>query len=263
MKKFGFFAAALGSAALMLTSCLGETTNSQSVVNVPGLIEIDGASSTGYHTLINVGDLRIYSSLLDNKGLTTGDCVITSFEVDYSSDENANAAAVGYYNATVSTCDKVDKYNLESLTLPADTAALLENEVAVDGAVNAFYMQSYLKGYQFLWSNITLKEDQDVAWHIYADMHNLEPIAQENGINTYALFLRAVQTREPSDDTTSKVLTCNAFFTKNYMDAINSREKNEGNNYYLTRVYYVKSIDSKTNKPVWDYDTVQTPVSQH
>ena len=160
MKKFGFFAAALGSAALMLTSCLGETTNSQSVVNVPGLIEIDGASSTGYHTLINVGDLRIYSSLLDNKGLTTGDCVITSFEVDYSSDENANAAAVGYYNATVSTCDKVDKYNLESLTLPADTAALLENEVAVDGAVNALYMQSYLKGYQFLWSNITLKEDQ-------------------------------------------------------------------------------------------------------
>lgn len=263
MKKFGFFAAALGSAALMLTSCLGETTNSQSVVNVPGLIEIGGSSSTGYQTLINVGDVRIYSSVLNNRGFTTGDCVISSFEVDYSSDENANAAALGYYNATVSACDKVDKYNLESLTLPADTTTLLANEVAVDGSVNPLYMQSYIKGYQFLWSNITLGKDQDVTWHIYADMNNLEPIDEENGINTYALFLRAVQSREASDNTTSKVLTCNAFYTRNYMDAINNKEKNEGNNHFLTRIYYVKSIDSKTNKPVWDYDTVQSPVSQN
>ena len=260
MKKFGFCAAALCSAVVMLTSCLGESQNSQQISFVPGIIETSGSISTGSHALVNVGDLRLYAPILDNQNLQVGDCVITSFEVDYSSDENANAGALGYYNAIITQCDKVDKFNIESLTLPDDTLALLPNEKPIDAAVNTLYMQSYLKGYQFLWSNITMQDDEAVMWHIYADMHNLEPIAEENGINTYAMFLRAVQTREPADDDEQRVLACNAYYTKNFMDAINGKEKNEGNNSFYVRIYYVKSIDSETQTPVWDYDTIASPV---
>ena len=124
MKKRGILATAVCSALVLLTSCLGKTTNSQRLLGMPGVV-YTGDALSGYKTLVDIGSFPIYSATLDKGDLLPGDCVVTSFEVDYSSPENATANTQRYYNVSFSACEKIDKDNFRSLSLPTDTTMML------------------------------------------------------------------------------------------------------------------------------------------
>lgn len=253
MKKKSMWAVAAGAAMTLLTSCLGETTNSQKLSGIPGVVYLDDL--TGTKTLVDIGSFPIYSSTLENKFMSN-DCVISSFEIDYSSPENANASTLGYYNVALSDCQKVDSYNMLNITSPQDTATVLTNELPVEAAVNNLYMHSYVRGYQFLWPTIKMKEDQKIEWRLYANMSNIEAGGTENDYNYYSMFLRAVETRpgEGSDEVTT--LYPAAFYIKNFVERANSIEVSNNKDFYLIRVYYIEKI-GEDKKPVWKYNTIQ------
>lgn len=254
MKKRGFLATAVCSAMVLLTSCLGETTNSQRLSGMPGVVYVGDALS-GSKTLVDIGTFPIYSATLDKGDLLPGDCVVTGFEVDYSSAENATATTQGYYNVSFSSCEKIDKSNMRTMSLPADTTTILTGELPVNNSVEGMYMHSYIRGYQFLWPSINLQKNQTAEMQLYVDMNNIEPSGEEEGLNCYSVFLRAVEVNKATDDDKTLTLMPWAFNIQAYVDRVNYLEKSEENDYYLIRVYYVKEI--KDNKPVWDYKTLQ------
>ncbi len=255
MKKFGLFLAAVCAAVGMLTSCLGETENSQTLSNVPAVVSTASSSSGTIYVLNTAGSFAITSSALQSTSLNVGDCVMVSFNLDFSSDENANASSLGYYNASITSISKVDKFNMESLSLPEDTTQLLENERVLASAMNLMYYNSYLSGYLFLVSNIALLDDEEVDWHLFADMHNIEPTEEESGVNTYSLFLRVVTTEEPDSEDVTNTVVPNAYYARNFIDAVSSKEEAAGNSYFNLRIYYVSEINETTNTPVWNYVT--------
>ena len=253
MKKRGILATAICSALVLLTSCLGETTNSQRLSGMPGVVYTSDALS-GYKTLVDIGSFPIYSATIDGQ-FSPGDCVVTSFEVDYSSAENATASTQGYYNVSFSACEKIDKDNFRSLSLPTDTTMMLTGELPINNSVEGMYMHSYVRGHQFLWPSINLMKDQTAKMQLYVDMSKVEACDEEEGLNCYSMFLRAVEYHQATDDDKTLTLMPCAFNVQAYIDRVNSIEKNEGNDYYLIRVYFVKEF--KDDKPVWDYKTLQ------
>ena len=254
MKKRGILATAICSALVLLTSCLGETTNSQRLSGMPGVV-YTGDALSGYKTLVDIGSFPIYSATLDKGDLLPGDCVVTSFEVDYSSPENATANTQGYYNVSFSACEKIDKDNFRSLSLPTDTTMMLTGELPINNSVEGMYMHSYVRGHQFLWPSINLQKNQTAQMQLYVDMSKIEACDEEEGLNCYSMFLRAVEVNAPTDDDKTLTLMPCAFNVQAFIDRINYLEKAEDNDYYLIRVYFVKEF--KDNKPVWDYKTLQ------
>lgn len=254
MKKRGFLATAVCSALVLLTSCLGETTNSQRLSGMPGVV-YTGDALSGSKTLVDIGSFPIYSATLESGGLLPGDCVVASFEVDYSSAENATASTQGYYNVSFSSCEKIDNSNMRSMSLPTDTTMLLTGELPINNSVEGMYMHSYIRGYQFLWPSINLQKNQTAEMQLYVDMNKIEACDEEEGLNCYSVFLRAVEVNKPTADDKTLTLMPWAFNIQAYVDRVNSIEKNEDNDYYLIRVYFIKEI--KDDKPVWDYKTLQ------
>ena len=254
MKKRGILATAICSALVLLTSCLGETTNSQRLSGMPGVV-YTGDALSGYKTLVDIGSFPIYSATLDKGDLLPGDCVVTSFEVDYSSPENATAGTQGYYNVSFSACEKIDKSNMRSLSLPTDTTIALTGELPINNSVERSFMHSYVRGYQFLWPSINLKKNQTAEMQLYVDMNKIEPCYTKDGMNYYAMFLRAVEVNKPTND--DKVLTLMpwAFNVQLYIDRVNSLEKDADSNFYYIRVYFVEKIND--GQPVWSFSDLQ------
>ena len=131
MKKRGFLGMVVASALLLLTSCLGDSNNQQTLSSIPGVI----STSKDYKTIIKTAaGAAIYSPSLETAGYLPGQCVLASFTIDFDAAENANAASNGYYYATMNAVpDNVDRWYANPIM--GDTTKLLDKEQAVTSPI--------------------------------------------------------------------------------------------------------------------------------
>ncbi|WP_102408139.1 hypothetical protein [Parabacteroides bouchesdurhonensis] len=236
MKKRGILGIAAASALLLLTSCLGDSNNEQTLSAIPGVVSV----SKDYKTIVETAaGVNIYSPNLDLAGYTSGDCVLASFTINFDDAQNANAATNGYYYVALNaTPEKVDKWYVNPTI--GDTTKLMDKEQPVASPIDTRYGGAYLKGILFLYSDFSFLNKQETRWTLSYDANQVP--TTENGKQIYSIFLRASVITEGSAPTKSEVVV-NAFEAKTMIDLFNSQQKSLGNKEYYVTINYVKEIN--------------------
>lgn len=238
MKKFKVWSIAAGGALLLLTSCLGETSNTGSFTRVPAVTRLKTASVLADS---NVG--TVYSPDIMSMGYYGDDPILISFSYDMGSPENANAEQNGYTYVTLTEKPiTVDKGIVSPMI--GDTTVLLEREIALHSGVATIndytYFAPYLNGYMFLTSVFEGLTDQKNYWYMNYDV-NQEPDT-DNGVNVYSLYLRA-QKYEDGKTPSGDQAEMRAYDVKYFFQTINQREKSAGKTSFRVKVNYIESIN--------------------
>lgn len=238
MKKRGFLGMVVACALLLLTSCLGDSNNQQTLSSIPGVI----STSKDYKTIIKTAaGAAIYSPSLETAGYLPGQCVLASFTIDFDAAENANAASNGYYYATMNAVPtNVDRWYANPIM--GDTTKLLDKEQAVTSPIDTRYGAAYLEGMLFLFSDFTHLTKQESNWYLSYDGN--QTAVEENGKRIYSVFLRAAIKTEGQTPSLNSVVV-NAFDAKTMIDGFNTKEKDLGNKEYYIKINYIKEIDAK------------------
>ncbi|MDH6357178.1 hypothetical protein [Parabacteroides sp. PF5-9] len=243
-----------------LTSCLGDSENTQDVQFVSGIVVSEkGKKLIQTQVLGNIYDPRISTMYFG-----TGDeYVVCSFQVETTSAENANAEENGYWHVTLyddpATVNEggVDYYN------KPDTTVLLANEIELSEGVIATYPYSniiaYINGMFFLPTGNTGLTGQEAQFVMYIDPAQ-EPI-KNGSINEYTAILRAVETAAGKTPQLNH-LRANAYNLKYPIETIQQKEKQLGNERFNLRFTFLSKIEEKEGEEVeltWTKDATAIP----
>lgn len=225
-------------AALMLTSCLGDSNNEGSLSHMPGVTRL---TTTG--VVVDTPAGTVYTPDFLTMGYYgEGDCMFVSFSYDLGTPENANSATQGY--TYINLTEKPTPVNRFYTDMSAtDTTTLLPNEMALEyaiGSYDATYFAANLNGYMFLTSTFTGLTNQKNRWHLFFD-YSQEPVVNDSK-NMYTLFLRATITDEGTTPS-GTAHESNAYDVSAAISSMQQRERTLGNKTFLINVRYLKKID--------------------
>lgn len=246
MKAFKLVGAATAAALLLLTSCLGEGNNSFSNSG----FGVGGVSEKSYKTILNTAYGALYSP---NVSIMPDVCYLASFEVDLSSEENVNAAANGYYMATISGLQEITKGTTDFYSTP-DTTALLNNEVVVKNMISG----SYIEKYMFLGMAYDAHKNQVNRYTLYWNQTATDSVLVEDGVSTYSLFLRAVRTNDGTGETLSSTSEYQAFKVGDVLESIMKKEGMKGADSFNLKINYLSNINEKDSTDL-TWSSVKVP----
>ncbi len=249
MKASNLIGAAAAATYVLLTSCLGEGSNSFSNTG----FGVGGISEKSYKTVLNTAYGTLYSP---NVSILPDACYLASFEVDLRSDENANVATNGYYVATISGLQEVVKGNTNFYNTP-DTTALLDNEIALTNVASGTYTGTYIDKYMFLGIAYNARKNQVNQYSLYWNQTTLDEKETEDGVSTYSLFLRAKKTSEGSGETLSSTSEYQAFKIGDVLESIMKKEGQNGAETFNLKINYLSNINEKDSTDLtWSSVTI-------
>lgn len=213
-------AAAIASIALLFTSCLGDTDNSGTFSNLPGVARF----SSGI-IIVDTQWGPIHASEFD-LSLYEGDCVLVSFNWNLDSDINNNYQNRGYVEVSLlSSPTAINKVSADRYL--GDTTNPLTNEIAVTRGMSS---AAYVNGCFFVTSHYEGMTKQTNSWKLSID-ESQKPTVKD-GINIYTFYLRAIR-EENGVSPSGEFVDINAFDIKYIIDAINDNEKTSNSSQYF------------------------------
>lgn len=240
---------ASAAAALLLTSCLGESSNTTNRTT----FAVGSISEKTFKTILGTPVGPIYSAAVAST-VQEGACYQVNFEIDFDSPENANANTNGYYTATIGGLEEVTKGNAAFYNVP-DTALLVENEIALTNAGFFAELGAYVDGYLFMGATYNGLKDQKNAWTLYWD-RSKEP-EKVDGVPTYSLFLRAAKTAEGTGSTATSITDIRAYNIKAVLESVNNAESGKGNEKFNLKINFLNNINEKDNSDLtWKSVTI-------
>lgn len=237
MKAFKLIGGCAAATLLLLTSCLGESSNTTSKTT----FAVGSTSDKTFKTILNTPVGPIYSAALASN-VVDGACYLVGFEIDFDSPENANANTNGYYTATASGLEEIVKGTPMFYNIP-DTAKLIEKEIALENA--GFFPEhgAYVDGYLFMGGTYNGLKDQKNGWTLYWDRSS-EPTTVE-GVPTYSLFLRATKVLDGTGSTSTSITETRAYDVKAVLESVNKAEAAKGSTKFNLKINYLNNINEK------------------
>lgn len=245
MKTLRLLSAVAATAMVLLTSCLGEGSNTYSATQ----FAVGGISEKSYQTVLNTPVGPIYSTALEGK-VVPGACYQVAYEVDSSSPENVNASTNGYYMATISALAEISEGVCQYYNIP-DTAVLLTNELPLQNLMAYQQLGVYVDGHLFLGGTFNKKNEQQNSWTLYWD-RTKDPVEVDN-VNTYDLFIRVQKMSEGTGTTATATTEPRAFELDQVLKAVNDAEKAKDQTTYALKINYLTAINEKDSTDLkWD-----------
>lgn len=245
MKAFKLIGAAAAAALVLLTSCLGEGDNSFTNQS----FGVGGVSDSGklvLHTAF--GDLHSPTATI-----LPDVCYYAAFEVDLSSVENENAAVNGYYTATISAMQEIEKGTANFYATP-DTSALLDGEITIKNVVSGSYIEKYF----FLGMTSDMRKNQTNRYQLY--WNQTDSVTKESNISTYHLFLRAQKVNAGSGETATSATEFQSFRIGDVLESIMKKEGANGAESFNLKINYLSSINEKDSTDLtWTSLKVECP----
>lgn len=251
MKQIKFVATALVAVMMLLTSCLGDSSNSGELYGVPGKIRYSSGK-----LLIDTSTGTLYTTQLSTSEYYDGDWVYVSFSYNMDTEENANAEANGYTHVTL--LQSPSKISEGQVYGSADTTQVYTGEITlINPAYNAGHYQyfAYMDGDLMFTSEYSGLTDQRTSFQMYYD-YNQESYSY-NGKNTYTFYVRAIETAEGKTPTITYYAP-NYYNVSSVISSVNQREKAAGNSSFCLDFRYVKEIDEETREITWS--SIAAPV---
>lgn len=244
MKKLNLFGIVFLMAIGMLTSCLGEGSNSSSGTAI-------GVIRTDFRTFTNVLDISEYESFSSPAfgNMSEGSCCIVAYTLNYDLPENSTEMVKtnGYYTVTVAQKEEIEQFYMAySLT---DTTRLLDHEMPI---INPVYENAgqYVKGRLFIAHLVKQPEDQKTAYHLSYDPQFTDIKEGSNGNRIYDVFLRATVVAEGSKTSEERLSELYAYNMSNYFNEVANMEDGLGKKTFDIRFNYVSDIKDGTDM-VW------------
>ncbi|WP_277464266.1 hypothetical protein [Parabacteroides sp. PF5-6] len=248
MKQIKFVGATLVAVLMLLTSCLGESSNSGELYHIPGKIRFESGK-----LLIETYSGTFYTTQLSPYEYNEGDWVYIDLSYDMDSEENANAEANGYiYITLLANPVTVQRADISY----RDTTQLAPNEIALTyAAVNVGYPQYFMLNGDLLMNSV-FKEQTDIRYNfeIYYD-NNQEPY-QHDSRNTYTFYIRAIRTLEGKSPEIEYMVP-NYYEVESILKSIDVKEQAAGKTEYNIAFRYINKIDTEKEEFTW---TTQDPI---
>lgn len=237
MKAFKLIGGCAAATLLLLTSCLGEGSNTTSRTT----FAVGSTSDKTFKTILNTPGAPIYSAALASR-VVDGACYLVGFEIDFDTPENANPNTNGYYTATVSGLEEIAKGTPMFYNIP-DTAKLIEKEIALTNA--GFFPEygAYVDGHLFMGGTFNGLKDQKNKWTLYWD-RTKEPTEVES-VFTYSLFLRATKDMEGTGSTSTSITETRAYDVKTVLESVNKDMIAKKKDKFNLKINYLNSINEK------------------
>lgn len=254
MKKFKLYGSLVAlAAAVLLTSCLGDSGNStQSAETQFAVAHTDSKSMKTVLDVYYYGPL--YSPSVELM-VNPGSCYFIDYQIDFSTPENVNAATNGYYIANIGNVTEIDK--AFPVLQVADTTALLENEQPVE----KFAVGTYVSGHFLLGMNFAQLKNQQTRWEVYYDPSQ-EARETTSGERYYDLFVRAVKKVDGEGSSSTTAVVYRSVLLKNFIEQCNEREKANSKKTFNLKFNYLKSFDAKDGTDLkWESVSVPFTVS--
>jgi hypothetical protein len=238
------------TAMTMFTSCLEGGKNSFSNETI-GVVRFD--TKTFRNVLDIPGAVALYSPAFEN--MQEGACCYVVYEVDMNAPENDPAVlqANGYYTATITFKEEIDKYAMSPGIL-TDTTKVLTAETAITEPI--YSTLGYLNGVLFMLHQLKKPSDQRTSWNLSYDAQNM--MQDESGKHIYNVYLRATVRIESAKTPEDSSEAC-AYDMKYFMETAAQMEKSAGNGTFYIRFNYVSEI--KDEALTWKQSDMDVSVS--
>ena len=242
MKKLKFLGA-VAMATVLLTSCLDGGKNEQDFT-AHGVLSYESKFSK--NMFFTADEVAYYVPALANDPnfMGDGECLVANLNLNFDSEENANASSKGYYTATAPNgYSKLDKYSIiPSLT---DTIKPLDNELTLRDVAQSGY--SKIKNFLFLSVTYpTVVNDQKNRFDLSYN-YSQEPVVVE-GKRVYDFFIRVVKTEDGKGATLQNATQVVTFDGRNEFSRLLNIEKASNAESLNLRLNYVKEFDKDTTR---------------
>ena len=231
--------------ALLLTSCLGDSDNTQDWYDIPAVVRYEGGKNVAYTAVY-----KIYASGLSS--YTDGQCIWVSYR--YDSGEAGDEEANGY--SMVTLLETPTAINKGGFTMvPTDTTKLLPKEILIDQAVGSYqyHYLAYLEGYLFFASTFTGLTNQQNSWELSFDPNQTPTTGVDsngNPINVYTMVVRAREqytgiAPEKNDH------NLNAYYVENTINTLNEVEKSQNKKAYGLNIKFLNKLSQDSTVLTW------------
>lgn len=247
MKKINLYCMAVVSVLVLLTSCLGDSGNSNQ--QAYGQFAVARMDSKSFKTVLVVNGYGALYSPTAELQITAGNCYSIDYDLDFSSPENANAATNGYYVAAITNIHELDKGS--AIPQISDTTALMENEQTINEL--GVMMGGYIDGYLLVATKSNQLKKQQTQWSLYYDMSQ-EAKQNSNGERYYDMFVRAVKRVDGEGTTPTETLDYRVYEVKRFIEHCLEKEKADNKTKVNFKINYLKSINEKDSTDLkWEY----------
>jgi hypothetical protein len=250
----GLFSACI----LMLASCLEGGSNEESQSGVCGIIRFDMKTMK---TLIDVPGYpySFYDPQIEYLGFSDDDCVLFSYNVNYSNEINVNYQTTGIVQGTISNVSLIDKWRCTPYVIN-DSVSLIENEQPIAYAVSTNGPSFYYSEKLFLTSDFQRNTEQKTAWYLYYEPEL--PSKEIEGETVYSLFLRAAITTQGKAPIIQGSLI-NVYNVGNFFGETTRIEKEKGKSKVSFKIYYINDIKEDRSSFTWvQSDVLSIPIPE-
>lgn len=243
--------AAIAAGMFSLTSCLNGGGNSQTV---PPTLAIVDYSSTFRVLLYPAGFSPVYiSTVANDTKYKAGDCVITTFSIDYDSADNANATANGFWVAAGTASSPLPECDLSFSDL--DSTAL-DNELLMSGVGSGMLFSNNYKRIAFLPMFASALTEQKNDYQITMD-YNQEPETVNGTDRVYTVCIRAQKVNEGKAPTVSNMQDAIVADGASFYNMLKGKESAAGKKIVSYRVKYPLTFNSDSTKiATWGYSEI-------
>ncbi len=230
MKKCALFCIFSIIISIIVTSCLGESGQTISVVDQMGVVRESGDSTYVYIR----GNERVYSSGFGNE-VDNDDCILFSYNIDFSSAENKDSGRIkGFRTADITRYTPIPRHNL--LMTLSDTSARLDNEITV----SSYQKRNALILNNFFFTTEHVQDSLPLLFNLSCNPEQAKVNASGNKV--YDLFLRVAKNMEADSALQDKVQ-----FNAYNLDELVRREQDS----LIFQINYVSSFNKDSTAINW------------
>ncbi|MDR1258196.1 MAG: hypothetical protein LBK65_02795 [Tannerellaceae bacterium] len=250
----GLFSACI----LMLSSCLEGGSNEQSQSGVCGIIRFDMKTMK---TVIDAPGYpySFYDPQIEYLGFSDNDCILFSYNVNYSDEINTNYQTTGIVQGSISNVSLIDQWRCISEVIN-DSVSLIENEQPIAYAVSTNGPSFYYSERLFLTSDFERNTEQRTSWYLYYEPEL--PTKEVEGKVVYSLFLRAVMTAQGKAPLVQGSVI-NVYNTGNFFGETTRIEKEKGKSEVNFQIHYINDIGEDRSSFTWvKSDVLSIPIPE-
>lgn len=250
MKKLKFLVAAAATGMVLLTSCLGETSNTSSG-STYGIIDY---SSTYMKMVYPADNLPWYSPVIDKSDLERGDCVFFAYTIN--GDDPVNNAGNPY--VTIEVPEKgyrvVSQTSVTPYLSEEDTSstAMKKNELTFSNVAAANSISVIKDRLIMIFAHPESKQDQKNRYEMFFKSGDVKEV---DGKRVYDLYIRGIKEADGKEATGLSSFE-QMFDTESFFSNTKQMEKNAGNKLVNFRLNYYKEFNKDTTIGVWDKSPV-------
>lgn len=255
MRTIGLYS--LLAASVAFTSCLGDGSTSLTMVNQPGVVQLDPTKVV----CVKGGDM-ISSADFQKSNYEDGDCLLLDYTIDFGAGENSNkGSANGYYTAEIFTKTITDLNKWPLYNTLTNSNIILEDELVVSSVQSRC---AYIKGHFFMFTDLNEHPVNQVdSFSLSYDPKQV--IGAEGADRVYDLYLRVVK-KEEGSGTASSLLVANAYYIEDFVKEAKKTENALGLEELNFKVNYVSGFNKDTTECVFKASnlfTIPIPVKEN